>query len=353
MSMENRKASLKAVLGELKSNALLITDINNVRYFSGFTGSSASILFTAEETFFLTDGRYKTQSEEEVKGAEVIIYKSPQDSLEGLLARLGIKSLLFEAEDLSYARWCDLKERVGEIELSPLKERIRSIRRVKQQGEIETIKRGTSLAKEAFLAVKGLIRPGATERDIALAFEVEAKKRGAERLSFDIIVASGARSALPHASPTDKVIMDGDLVIVDFGIVLDGYSTDETCTFRIGTVEPGLDEIYETVKEAHDKAIAMVKPGVKAAQVDSSAREHIVGKGYGDYFSHGTGHGVGLQIHELPIISERSDEVLEEGMIFTVEPGIYMPSLGGVRIEDMVLVTADGHEVLTHCNKFM
>lgn len=344
---------LHSLLAELKAHALLITDMNNVRYFSGFTGSSASLLFVGEDTFFLTDGRYKTQAAEEVKGAEIVIYKSLLDSLEELLLKLGIVSLAFEAEDITYARWSDLKNRFAETELLPVKEQIRNIRRVKESGEIETIKRGTSLAKEVFLTVRDQIKPGALESDIALAFEVEAKKRGASKLSFEIIIASGARSALPHASPTDKVIIDGDLVIVDFGIVLDGYSTDETCTFRVGKVEPELNKIYKIVKEAHDKAIALVKPGIKAADIDSSARNHIVDKGYGEYFSHGTGHGVGLEIHELPTISERSDEVLEEGMIFTVEPGIYLPEQGGVRIEDMILVTADGHEVLTHCNKFM
>lgn len=351
--MDIRRDALHVLLAELKAHALLITDMNNVRYFSGFTGSSASLLIAGEDTFFLTDGRYKTQAAQEVKGAEVVIYKDLLDSLEELLHGLSVASLAFEAEDISYARWSELESRFGEIKLLPVKKQIRNIRRVKQVSEVETIKRGTSLAKEVFLAVRDQIKPGAVESDIALAFEVEAKKRGASKLSFDIIVASGARAALPHASPTNKVIIDGDLVIVDFGIVLDGYSTDETCTFRVGVVEPELEEIYKTVKEAHDKAIALVKPGIKAADIDSSARKYIVDKGYGDYFSHGTGHGVGLQIHELPTISERSEEVLEEGMVFTVEPGIYLPEQGGVRIEDMILVTADGHEVLTHCNKFM
>ncbi|MDT8318384.1 MAG: Xaa-Pro peptidase family protein [bacterium] len=351
--MDKRRSALHALITELKADALLISDMNNVRYFSGFTGSSASMLCVGEATFFLTDGRYRTQASEEVKGAEIVIYKSLLDSLEELLLKLNIASLAFEAEDISYARWSDLKDRFGTIKLLPVKEQIRNIRRVKETGEIEIIKRGTSLAKETFLAVRDLIKPGAIESDIALAFEIEAKKRGASKLSFDIIVASGARSALPHASPTDKVIIDGDLVVVDFGIVLDGYSTDETCTFRVGKVGPELNEIYEIVKEAHDRAIALVKPGVKAADVDNSARKHVVDKGYGDYFIHGTGHGVGLQIHELPTISERSEELLEEGMVFTVEPGIYVPERGGVRIEDMILVTADGCEVLTHCNKFM
>ena len=351
--MTRRIEKLHSLLAELKAHALLITDINNVRYFSGFTGSSATLLVAGKDRFFLTDGRYKTQAAQEVQGAEIVIYKSLPDSLEELLSELDIASLAFEAEDISYARWSDLKERLGSIKLLPVKEQVRNIRRVKEAGEIETIKRGTSLAKEVFLAVRDLVRPGALESDIALAFEMEAKKRGASKLSFDIIVASGARSALPHASPTSNAISDGDLVVVDFGIVLDGYCTDETCTFRVGEVAPEIEEIYKTVKEAHHKAIALVKPGVKAAQIDSSARSHIADKGYGDYFSHGTGHGVGLQIHELPTISERSEEVLEEGMVFTVEPGIYVPELGGVRIEDMILVTADGAEVLTHCNKFM
>ena len=351
--MDKRRNALDVLLVELKADALLITDMNNVRYFSGFTGSSASLLFTQDKTFFLTDGRYKTQAGEEVKGAQLVIYKKLLDSLEELAERLDLSSIAFEAEDFSYAKWSDLKNRLGETELLPVREQIRNIRRVKDRAEIEIIKRGTSLAKEVFLAVRDLIKPGAVESDIALAFEVEAKKRGASKLSFDIIVASGSRSALPHAMPTSSVIKEGDLVVVDFGIVLDGYSTDETCTFRIGEIEPELREIYDIVKEAHDKAIALVKPGVKTSDIDSLARKHIVDKGYGDYFAHGTGHGVGLQVHELPIISGRSDEVLEEGMIFTVEPGIYLPELGGVRIEDMILVTADGHEVLTHCNKFM
>lgn len=351
--MDKRRNALKSLIAELKADALLITDMNNVRYFSGFTGSSASLLVAGDRTIFFTDGRYKTQAAEEIKGAEIVIYKSLLDSFEELLRGLGIRSLAFEADDISYARWSDLKDRFDETDLLPVKEQIRNIRRVKQASEIEIIKRGTSLAKEVFLAVRDQIKPGAIERDIALAFEIEAKKRGASKLSFDIIVASGARSALPHVMPTNNMINEGDLVVVDFGIVLDGYSTDETCTFRIGKLDRKAGEIYDIVKEAHDKAIALVKPGVKAAHIDSAARKHIVDNGYGDSFSHGTGHGVGLEIHELPTISERSEELLEEGMVFTVEPGIYVPELGGVRIEDMILVTADGHEVLTHCNKFM
>ncbi len=348
--MEARKERFFPLLDRVGADALLVTNLRNIRYLSEFTGSSAVMLLNRDKSYLLTDGRYETQAKQEVAGAEVLIYKKRNDLVNKLLGEWGVKTLAFEGRDLSYTEWSELGNRLSDIKLLPLKDETRRLRSVKEEGEIEALRRGVELAKEVFFAVRDRIVPGGRERDIALAFDMEAKKRGAERVAFDIIVASGERSALPHAVPTDKVIEEGDLVIVDFGVVLGGYHTDETCTLFAGNVPEQSKEIYNIVMEAHDRVIAGIRPGMKARDVDGLARDFICSKGFGDSFGHGTGHGVGLEVHELPVISEMSDDIIEEGMVFTVEPGIYIPGFGGVRIEDMVLVTSDGAEVITKCN---
>lgn len=349
----SRYDALSDLLKKNKAHAILLTDLNSIRYFTGFTGSSALLLFEKERATFLTDGRYETQSKSQVKGAEIVIFKKMLDSVKSLVVEKNIKKIAFESAHITYSLWNDLQQKLETVEFIPLKDETRKLRYVKDDNEVSLMKEGALLAKEAFLAVKELVQPGIRENELALQLEVEARKRGAEKVAFDIIVASGINSALPHAFPGEKKIEDGDLVVLDFGVVLNGYHTDETCTFRVGNVDERAHEIYNIVKEAHDLAIAAVRPGVNASTIDAVARDYISKKGYGQYFGHGTGHGVGLEIHELPVISALSDELLQEGMVFTIEPGIYIPKLGGVRIEDMVLVTSDGCEIITECNKFM
>ena len=199
--------------------------------------------------------------------------------------------------------------------------------------------------------VTAMIRPGVREKDIALALEFALRRLGAEEKAFDIIVASGVRGAMPHGVASDKILAEGEMVTIDFGCRLRGYHSDETVTLALGEVSDELRTIFEVVLEAHDRALEAVAPGVALSELDRLARDHIKACGYGDYFGHGLGHGVGLEIHEAPTVSPRSAAIAEEGMVFTIEPGIYLPGLGGVRIEDIVLVTADGHQTLTKIPK--
>ncbi|MDD2500835.1 MAG: M24 family metallopeptidase, partial [Geobacter sp.] len=206
-------------------------------------------------------------------------------------------------------------------------------------------------ASAAFEAVLPQLQPGIREDEFALQLEFEMRRRGADGRGFDFIVASGVRGAMPHGRASDKPILAGELVTVDFGAIKDGYHSDETVTLAVGSVNTRQQQIYQTVLDAHDRAIAAVKPGITCRELDTLARDYIKAQGFGQYFGHGLGHGIGLDVHEKPVISPRSDAVVEEGMVFTIEPGIYIPGFGGVRIEDTVAVTADGCRLLTKVSK--
>ncbi|MBE9536813.1 MAG: aminopeptidase P family protein [Proteobacteria bacterium] len=333
--------------------AIWVTDLVNICYLTGFTGSSAALLVTKGRSYLLTDGRYELQAEREVRGAEVLICKKRLETLASLLEKDGIDEIAFESKHLSHHEWKEASAILKGRNMLPLQDEVRRLRLLKGAEALAAIRRGSDIAFDAFCAVRDMIIPGTRESDIALSLEVEMRKRGASKASFDIIVASGKQSALPHARPGEKKLEEGDLLIVDFGAVYNGYHTDETCTIKVGTVSEKAAEIYDIVLEAHDRAIEYVSPGLRASDVDRVARDYIRQKGYGDFFGHGTGHGVGLEIHELPVISEKSEDILEEGMVFTIEPGIYLPEVGGVRIEDMIHVTAEGAEIITRCNEHM
>jgi Xaa-Pro aminopeptidase len=233
----------------------------------------------------------------------------------------------------------------------PLKDELDQLRAVKAVAEVEALRGAALLNAAAFADIAQLLRPAVTEREIALELEFALKRRGAEEKAFDFIVASGPRGALPHGVASERSLQKGELVTIDFGCRVAGYHADETVTVALGAPPPELRRVYDVVLAAHDLAIAAVRPGVALAEVDRLARDHIVAAGYGDYFGHGLGHGIGLQVHEAPTLSARSKVLAEAGMVVTVEPGIYLPGLGGVRIEDMVVVTDDGAEVLTRLDK--
>lgn len=334
-------------------DGIWVSDLANVHYLTGFTGSSAAFLATKGASYLLTDGRYEAQAAIEVGAAEVLVCKERLAGLVSIIEEQQLSDIAFESKQISHHEWQEISLKLKGHKLVPLEDEVKRLRLVKDDVAMASIRHGSDIAFDSFCAVREMLVAGTRETDIALALEVELRKRGASKASFDIIVASGKQSALPHASPGEKKVEDGDLVVVDFGAVYKGYHTDETCTFKIGSVSQKAAEIYDIVLEAHDRAIEHVRPGIRAADVDKVARDYIKNKGYGDYFGHGTGHGVGLEIHELPVISEKSEDVLEEGMVFTVEPGIYLPGTGGVRIEDMVHVTASGAEIITRCNENM
>ena len=342
---------MRGILGDDHLDGILITSLENVHYLSGFTGSDAVLVITEAKGYFLTDSRYTTQAREEVSGFELIEYKKKIEGLSDLMNDLGLRGIGFEPQHMTCQIHRDLAEKLSGSELISIDEKVRNFRAVKDGHELGLIRRAIDIAFKSLRETEGRIKPGVQERDIALELEFSMRRNGAENVAFDTIVVSGERSALPHGKPSRKRIRKGDSVIIDFGARYRGYYSDETCTFFCGKRNRRQEEVYRIVKEAHDKAIASVRPGMKAMEVDAIARGWIKDAGYEAYFGHGTGHGVGLAVHENPVIGPESRDVVEEGMVFTVEPGIYIPGWGGVRIEDMVLVRGDGCEVLTGLSK--
>jgi Xaa-Pro aminopeptidase len=333
-------------------DGFLFTCLENIRYLTGFTGSDAAVLLTEKESFFLTDSRYWTQAEQEVKGAEIVHYKKKLDGIASLFSRLKLRAIGFEAAFLSVSVHRALLESLEDgTRLHPMEEEIKSLRMVKDEEELTLMRKAIQISSDAFQHVLKILKEGILEEDMAFEMEFHMKKSGADALGFDIIVASGKRSALPHGRASHKKIERGDFVLFDFGSRFQGYHSDETCTVICGPPTPEQKTIFQLVKEAHDKAVALVRPGVSIHEVDAAARDHIRNGGYGDYFGHGLGHGVGLAVHEDPTINAENKNVLQEGMVFTIEPGIYVPNLGGVRLEDMVRVTSQGAEVLTYLPK--
>ena len=346
-----RIGRIKGILRDDNIDGILITTLENVRYLSGFTGSDAALVMTDSKDYFLTDSRYTTQAKEEVSGFEVIEYKKKIGGLSDLINGLGVNGVGFEAQGLTYQAHKELAEKISGGQLIPVNERIKNIRAVKDEEETGRIRRAIDIASQSLRENVWRVRSGNQEREMALELEFSMRRNGADNIAFDTIVASGVRSALPHGRASEKRIEAGEFVIIDFGARYQGYYSDETCTFSCGKPNRRQKEIYQIVKDAHDKAISSVCPRMKAMELDAVARDWIRDAGYGDYFGHGTGHGVGLEVHENPVIGPESEDILEEGMVFTIEPGIYIPGWGGVRIEDMVLVTGSGCEVLTGLSK--
>jgi len=324
----------------------LITNLISVRYLTGFRGSSGFALITGKHQVFVTDFRYREQAEQEVKGWDIMIEKGKRHSIIKKLVRsMSIGSLGFETS-LTYESYRDLLK-CG-ARLRPQRNVVEGMRAVKEEEEVSCIRESVSRAEKAFLDMKGHVRSGRREREIALILEERLKKRGCNAVPFDIIVASGPNSAMPHARATEKRLSPGDLVVIDWGGEADGYYSDMTRTLLLnGTDLSKKRAIYEVVLRANREALLAVAPGIETRDVDKAARDVIRAAGYGSFFGHGTGHGVGLEVHEFPRITWTKSQAVREHMVFTVEPGIYMPGIGGVRIEDMVLVKPGTSEVLT------
>ncbi|MFQ5428119.1 MAG: M24 family metallopeptidase [Thermodesulfobacteriota bacterium] len=341
-----------ASLRRLRLKVFLETGIDNIRYLTGFTGSSAYLIFSEKKSMLLTDSRYASQAREEVKknGFSVKIYKKDIFSvIAGEVKKLSLRGPVgIDGGALSYNAATKLKAALKPLRLRPMANVTGPIRKVKEPAEVALIKRSASILEGGFKKVQRLLRPGAVERAVARKVEDFFISRGASGPSFGSIVASGPRGALPHGKASDKEIKKGELVVVDMGVRYRGYCSDATRTFAVGSGTRLQKKIYRIVKEAQMLAIERIGEGVKASRVDSAARAHIKKSGYGKYFGHGTGHGLGLAVHEGPGLAPGSKDVLTEGMVVTVEPGIYLPGWGGVRIEDMVLVTKDGSELLTN-----
>jgi len=351
----NRLERLKAKLKEQNVDGIFLQNDSNIRYISGFTGSDSFVIVSEGANAFITDSRYTEQAQEECRDFEVIRWRTPapglEETIQSICSKHGIKRLAFEREAITYAMYVQLTNGLPEIELVPTSEIVEGLRGVKDEEEIQCISKAAEIADQAFTEILKYIKPGVTERDIERELQYLIKKQGADDIGFPIIVASGKRSSLPHAIPADKKIEKGDFVTLDFGAMYKGYRSDMTRTIVMSEADEKQREIYDIVKSAQAAASAAIKAGMSCKEVDACARDYIANAGYGECFGHGLGHGVGLDIHEEPYFSTKSDKFLEAGNIMTVEPGVYLPSWGGVRIEDTVVVRENGIEVLTKSSK--
>ncbi len=342
-----KKTILRKKLPESGVDGILITDLNNLRYITGFTGSSGFLIVTRSAPVFVTDFRYQEQAKKQVHGFKIIIETGERTGLiKDIASEYGIKKLGFEDNSISYRIYKRLLK--NKLKLKALPNIAEDLRMIKSAEELLYIKEAVKRAESAFRKLLSFVKPGVTELALAMKMESLLKESGCKMIPFGVIVASGQNSALPHARPSNTKLKKGDLVLFDWGGEYEGYFSDISRTVFLSAACMGQRvEIYNMALKAQSAAVKAVKPGIKANIIDKAARNLIKQGGYGDYFGHGTGHGVGLAVHEKPFISWRSNDKIEKGMVFTVEPGIYLPGLGGVRIEDMVFVGRGGAEVLT------
>jgi Xaa-Pro aminopeptidase len=346
--MMSRLERLRELIHAKELDGVMISKPENRVYFSGFDGSSGLLLVSRTQAKLITDFRYIEQAASQAPEFSVVRHGS--DLYATVLSEidsLGLKKIGFEGDFLTW----DAYQRLTEITAEPVSVHLDELRTAKDQGELALIRRAVVLADNAFTHVLPFIKPGVREEDIALELEFHMKKNGAEKNAFDIIVASGKRSALPHGKASAKIIEAGDLVTMDFGAVFKGYHSDITRTVIVGQATTKQREIYNLVLKAQLAGAAAVAPGKLGREIDAVARDIIAAAGFGDFFGHGLGHGVGLVIHEQPRLAPVSETVLAPGMVVTVEPGVYLPDWGGVRIEDTVVVTAAGVEILTASSK--
>jgi len=341
-----RVAALKRLMEERNIVTLLVTQRENVRYLTGFTGSSGSVVLSSGRPMLVTDFRYQIQAAAEAPEVTVLVQKKDHYSaIKEAARRLGADILWFDDASLTIDRVKALRKQG--LRLKGIKDPVEELRQRKDTVELAKIRTAIRRAEDSFQALKRFVRPGASERELGFKLEMLIRERGSRRTAFDIIVASGTNGAMPHASTTGRRLRAGDLVTIDFGAETDGYYCDITRTVCVGRPTPRQRLVHDLVLRAQEQAINAVKPGVRCAELDRLARTTIAQAGHGKHFGHATGHGIGLMVHEGPSLSALSKGVVDEGMVFTVEPGVYIAGWGGVRIEDMVLVTADGHRVLT------
>lgn len=347
-----RLQKLRAKFRENGIDAILITSGYNRRYISGFTGTAGVALITEKEAKFITDFRYVDQAREQAIHFDVVQHKnSIIEEIANQLNELEVNKLGFEKTYVSFGQYEEYKANFTEKELIPISGIIENLRLIKDEQEIKILKEAAKIADAAFDHIITYIKPGLTELDVANELEFFMRKQGAASSSFDIIVASGIRSALPHGVASGKVIKKGELVTLDFGAYYKGYCSDITRTVAIGKPSAELEKIYQTVLEAQLRGMDGIKPGLTGKQADALTRDYITEQGYGEYFGHSTGHGLGMEVHEGPGLSMKSDTVLQPGMVVTVEPGIYISGVGGTRIEDDTVITENGNETLTYSTK--
>ena len=357
MDFHARQQKLREHLSTARFDGLLVSHLPNIRYLCGFTGSAGLLLVEEGGSIFFTDVRYDTQAHEEVKAAKVVIArKAPIVALGEFLAKRRKRSrghsLGIEADHFTVSEKKRLAKSISSgLRLKDAPPIVERLRLVKDEDELTRIRSAVALGASIYERALEVLQAGMKEVEVAAEMELAARRGGAEAMSFDTIIASGARSALPHGRASAQPIPSEAFVVCDFGVILSGYCSDQTRTVWVGNVTDDARCAYEAVREAQQSAIDAVRPGIAVGEVDVAARKVLRKAGLGRYFTHSTGHGVGLEIHENPRVADGQREVLQPGMVITIEPGVYFPGKWGVRIEDMVVVTAGGCEVLTPTSK--
>ena len=337
---------LRSLMNELSLDGFLITHIPNIRYLSNFSGSSGVILITGTKNYFITDFRYKGQSRNEITGFDIRINSVQNAELKKIIENDGLKTIGFESNRMTYGGYDNNRNHYPQVKFVPLTEAVEKLTMQKTPEEIEKIRKATVITDKTFQKILDFIKPGMKELDISAEITYTQKKLGALKDSFEPIVASGWRSSLPHGVATNKVIENGDIVTLDFGCVYEGFCSDMTRTISVGNPPGELKKIYGIVYDAQTRVIEKANCRIRSKELDSIARDYITQKGFGENFGHGLGHGLGIEVHEMPSLNQRTDSELLENAVITIEPGIYVENLGGVRIEDDILLKQDGCEVL-------
>jgi Xaa-Pro aminopeptidase len=339
------KEIVKEALKKQQLDAILFFSPENRFWMTDFASSLGYLFTTSQENYLFVDGRYFTAAQNLAKNCQVYLWKSVED-IKKFLEKLQIKKIAFEKEYITIAQWEKWQKQMPNFQWIGVE--TNKLRIIKTKEEIERIRQAAKITDQTYQKLLKEVKPGMREKDLAKIIFNSFEELGAEGISFETIVASGKRGALPHGQASEKIIQEGELITVDFGCKYQGYCSDFTRTFALGkTIDPKLQEIYQIVQQAQEKGIKSVKAGIKCSEVDQIVRNYIQEKGYGEYFIHSTGHGLGIEVHEEPGISTKDETILQTGMIITIEPGIYLPHLGGVRIEDDILVTGNGYELLT------
>lgn len=336
--MNNRIEKIRELINDLKTDAILIKGKNNKRYVGALTGSGVYVLVTKNEQYQILDGRYIDEADKKTTGfiKKIVPQGEYIPSIIELLNELKIKNLAIESQAMSIQDYIKLNE--ANFDITLLTNELGKVRKIKSEEEIELIKKACEITDEVFAEVLSEIKEGMTELEVAALLQYHALKKGASGMSFDTIVASGERGAMPHGRPTMKKLKRNEAITIDFGVVYEGYQSDMTRTISIGEPPEMIRKIYDIVLKAQTTAIEAIKEGANARDVDNVARTIITESGFGEYFNHGLGHGIGLGDGEVPTLNQRSNDILTEGMVMSCEPGIYIPDVGGVRIEDDVVV---------------
>lgn len=342
---------LRAELQAQNIDAILITDSYNLRYMTGFTGTSGVALVSQNDAAFITDFRYTEQASEQIQDFRIVQHNGLiHEEVATQIAQMNASVVGFEKNAMQYGTY-EVYAAVVKADFVPVSGLIEKIRLIKTPQELNIIKVACEIADSAFSHIVDFIEPGKTELEVSNELEFFMRKQGATSSSFDIIVASGVRSALPHGVATNKVIEKGELVTLDFGALYNGYISDITRTVAVGKISEQLKDIYDAVLQSQRLGVEKIGPNMTGIEADAICRDYLKSRGYGEAFGHSTGHGIGLEVHEQPGLSFRSNTVLEPGMCVTVEPGVYIPGVGGCRIEDDIYITETGNEILTHSTK--